>query len=92
MIYQLEAASSAREEGERNKERAKEARPPRREEGWAFVEGEQQVLKGLHPRVSVNGSGSAGEGRNTQVRVRVRNCKDRGGRSGGCSGCGYHCS
>ena len=33
--------------GERSTQRAREAGPPRREEGWAPEEGGQQVLEGL---------------------------------------------
>ena len=45
MIDQDEAARSAGEGSEKSTERAIEAGPPRREEGWAPEEG-QQVLEG----------------------------------------------
>ena len=40
-------ARSARQGGKRNRESAREARPPRREEIWAPDEGNQRVLLGL---------------------------------------------
>ena len=47
MIDWDEAARSAGEGGKRRRERAREAGPPRREEGWTPEEGGQRILEGL---------------------------------------------
>ena len=62
LIDQDEAARSAGE-GERSTERAREAGPPRREEGWAAEDRGQRVLDRIRIRIRIR----------VMVRVRVKN-------------------
>ena len=57
---QYEAATSTGEGGERSRERAREAGPPRREEGWALRSGDSGYWRGRGGETA--GTGGAAEG------------------------------
>ena len=76
-------ARSARQGGKRNRESAREARPPRREEIWAPDEGNQRVLLGLRRGDSwyLGGRVMLGLGLGSRARVMGGRAKARVGGS-----------